>query len=206
MRELIIFDLDGVLLSASWKGLFETYKIIIGREGKDYRNFFRNLEEFKKWWSPDWRSNIQKVAVSNEDNCNEIFYEHYNKCVRVFGWVPSVLEKLSLKYRLAIFTNRHRSNAEQFLPPVAHYFSMVVGGEDVVKLKPAPEGILMILDRLGVQKENAIMIGDQPQDIMSGKSAGVKTGIVSWGLGDVTELSKTNPDYIFRSPRNLLLL
>ena len=40
------------------------------------------------------------------------------------------------------------------------------------------EGILEIVDVMGVKKENVIFIGDASTDMISGKKAGVKTGLI----------------------------
>lgn len=202
---LIILDLDGVLVEASWKGLFEGYKAIIKYGRKDHRDFFQDLEGFKKWWVPDWRKNSARLGMPISEELHRIFYGICRQYVRLFPWVPETIRKMAEKHLLAIFTNRHREeNAEQYIAPVKKYFSMIIGAEDVKKLKPHPEGIKLILGKTGFKKRNAVMIGDMPEDIMAGKSAGIKTGAVKWGLGDWDELMAYVPDYSFEEPEHLL--
>src|SRR3989344_723597 len=119
---LIIFDLDGVLVSASWRGLFAAYKEIIKVEKKDYRDFFKNLEEFKKWWTPDWRENNRKIGIEELDKSHCVFYGIYNSYIRLYPWAEDIARKLSERHQLAILTNRHRESAESYIAPVKKYF------------------------------------------------------------------------------------
>ena len=53
-------------------------------------------------------------------------------------------------------------------------FDLVVGGEDVVRSKPDPEMILTILDRLGIDGSEAVMVGDALTDVQMSINAGLK--------------------------------
>ena len=59
-------------------------------------------------------------------------------------------------------------------------FDVVIGLDDVTNTKPHPEPILLALEKLGVEKEEALMIGDNYHDIEGGKNAGVRTAGVAW--------------------------
>jgi HAD superfamily hydrolase (TIGR01509 family) len=54
---------------------------------------------------------------------------------------------------------------------------LIVGGEDVVRPKPDPEMIHIILNRLGIDRSQVVMIGDAITDIQMGISAGVKASV-----------------------------
>jgi len=203
---LIIFDFDGVLLKASWKGLFEAYKTIIEAGGKHYKEYFDSFSEFKEWWNPDWRQNDRNLGLPMGKGYDKIFYDVYNKYAYLFHWTPAVIGELAKKHSLAIFTNRHRYNANKYLSPFKKHLRAVIGGEDIKNLKPNPEGIFLILQKTGIQKEDAVMIGDMPEDIMAGKAASVKTGVVKWGLGNWDKLLSLKPDYKFKNYKDLLRL
>ena len=209
---LIIFDFDGVIFEAKWQNLFKAYRAIIKEEGKNSKDFFKNLEEFKRWWTPDWHKNNKKIGIQSLNKSLEshaLFYKVYNSGLGLFSWVNSVMKTLYQNHRLAVLTNRHKADAEKYLNPVIKYFSLIVGCEDIKKLKPDPEGINFILWRSEIFKtrsalSNVLMIGDMPDDIMAGKAAGIKTGAVKWGLGDWNELLALNPDYAFEKYKDLL--
>ncbi len=207
MLMLIIFDFDGVLFEASWENLFNAYEILIRAAGKNPRNFYVNLEEFKKCWNPDWRENDKKIGIQPTDQrskLDELFYRVYNSGLALFPWVKAAIRYLHQKHRLAIFTNRHNANVEPYLKNVRQYFSVVAGCEDVRRLKPDPEGINFILRKTGMPKVFSLMIGDTVADINAGKNAGIQTGAVKWGLGDWNDLLAENPDYKFKNWNDLL--
>jgi phosphoglycolate phosphatase len=59
-------------------------------------------------------------------------------------------------------------------------FGVIVGGNDVDALKPAPDGLLLGLRRLGVSPDEAIYVGDHSVDAQAAGSAGVPfVGVLS---------------------------
>ncbi|MBS1239003.1 MAG: haloacid dehalogenase-like hydrolase, partial [Deltaproteobacteria bacterium] len=60
---------------------------------------------------------------------------------------------------------------------VTNALDLVVGGEEVSRSKPDPEMIRIILDRLGVDRSQAVMVGDALNDIQMGANAGLKASI-----------------------------
>lgn len=202
---LLIFDCDGVLTNASWLGVFEAYKILIEAEGKDWQDFFGNFDEFKKWWNSDWRKNEAKIGVSYIENAHRIFYEIAGRQIFLLPWTDYLLKKLSKKHKLAVLTNRHLRSANEQLSLVSHYFEIIVGAENLVKLKPDPEGIFLILNHVGEKPENVVMIGDMPEDLESARRAGVKKcAAVVWkyGLGREENFSNMDspPDFFLHTP------
>jgi phosphoglycolate phosphatase len=71
---------------------------------------------------------------------------------------------------------------------------LIVGGEDVVRPKPDPEMIHMILNRLGIDRSQAVMIGDAITDVRMGISAGVKASVgVLTGFATADQLQTLTP-------------
>ena len=63
-----------------------------------------------------------------------------------------------------------------------HYFDVVVTSEDSGFKKPHAKSFLMALDRLGVQRSEALMIGDWPErDMVGAKGVGLKTVFARYG-------------------------
>ncbi|OFV90448.1 MAG: hypothetical protein A3H28_10095 [Acidobacteria bacterium RIFCSPLOWO2_02_FULL_61_28] len=90
-------------------------------------------------------------------------------------WLPreGLLERLSQRFRLALFTGRERWEAEftlsKFAPGVR--FDPIVGMEDVQFEKPHPEGLLKIVGQ--VKPEEVYYIGDVMDDCRAARAAGV---------------------------------
>jgi pyrophosphatase PpaX len=56
---------------------------------------------------------------------------------------------------------------------LAGLFDVVISGDDVERTKPDPEGINKALATLGVEKDDAVMIGDTEHDMHAAKNAGI---------------------------------
>ena len=90
---------------------------------------------------------------------------------------------------------------------LAGLFPVVIGVDDVQETKPHPEGILMALERIGVQPENALMIGDTVTDIQAAKAAGCWSCLATWGVPDgASRAERSNPDMVVDTPGDLLKL
>ncbi|MBU1179141.1 HAD family hydrolase [Patescibacteria group bacterium] len=199
-KKLIIFDFDGVLVTVSWKGLFEANKQVLFHAGKDWRDFFPDLESFKLY-STDWQENRKKWGIENSEFLNKIFnnvYAPYSVCI---SGVEEILKKLSKKCQLAILTNGHRSRILMLGKNVLGLFKIIVAAKDVKKLKPDPEGINLILVETGFQKDQAVIVGDHPTDIKAGRAAGIKTAAVVWehGLSERKDFLDCSPDFFLES-------
>jgi len=73
-------------------------------------------------------------------------------------------------------------------------FDLIVGGEEVAGGKPDPEMIHMILDRLGIDRSQAVMVGNAISDVQMGISAGVKACIgVLTGFATAEEFRTFTP-------------
>lgn len=204
---IIIFDCDGVLRSASWGGLYKAYIKIAEATGKKHTDYFDSIESFKLWWDPDWHRNNEKLGMPAclIEETNTIFHEIYDSHIYLFDWVPEILCELYRKHLLALLTASAEHSVRKFLNGANKYFEYVIGCEHVKKLKPDPEGIRLIMRKFpDVSEDEFILIGDMPVDIQAGKSAGIKTGAVSWGFGKKEELLSLNPNMFFDTPEDLL--
>jgi len=60
---------------------------------------------------------------------------------------------------------------------IRKYLDLVVGCDMVKKEKPDPEMLLTTLEKLGILKNNAIMVGDTKKDTEAAKNADIKSVI-----------------------------
>ena len=190
MKEpLLVFDMDGVLVDVT-----ESYRETIARTVARFTGVEitrAQIQDYKNrgGFNDDWELThhiIREVGVDAP-------FEGVRECFqRVFlgnggdglilreRWVarPGALEKLSERFRFAIFTGRPREEADITLNRFAGglVFDPVVGMYDVEKRKPHPEGLLRILndnrDSSG-QACRAFYIGDSVDDARCAREAGV---------------------------------
>lgn len=77
---------------------------------------------------------------------------------------------------------------------------------DTKRHKPQPEPILLALEKLGVNKDFAISIGDHEKDILASKRAGVFSIGACWGCENQEPLLESKPDYICNNVEELVKL
>lgn len=106
---------------------------------------------------------------------------------------------VSSKHSTALLRNLKQLEIHQF-------FKDVSGSDQVVNFKPAPDGILNIIEKYSLDKEDTIMIGDAIFDIQMGKAAGINTCGVTWGAHNVDVLKNENPSYLINNVSELLEL
>ena len=85
--------------------------------------------------------------------------------------------------RLGLVSAKRRRTVELAFAqvPLGHLFEVVVGGDETERQKPAPEPLLLALERLGAKPAEAAYVGDSPYDMESARAAGVYAVGVSWG-------------------------
>jgi phosphoglycolate phosphatase len=90
-------------------------------------------------------------------------------------------------HRMAVCTNKLHRPTMKILEGLgmARYFSAVAGGDSYPVRKPDPGHLLGVLEELGVAREDAIMIGDSPNDIGCALAAGVRSIAVTYGYSKV---------------------
>jgi HAD superfamily hydrolase (TIGR01509 family) len=207
---LIIFDCDGVLRSVCWKALYEAYLVTVAYLGKDPADFFKNSGEFRKWYDSDWHKNLDRIGVPYKDKIpliNKMFHDIYDPAIQTFPWVTEILGELSSTHTIAVLSASASVSVRKSLKDSERYINIIVGCDQVKKIKPHPEGINYIIDKLGAKVSQTLMVGDMDADILAGKNAGVLTGAVSWGLtGSEKEMLEHNPDFIFSRPEDLLFI
>ncbi|MGH3694446.1 MAG: HAD family hydrolase [Pseudonocardiaceae bacterium] len=101
---------------------------------------------------------------------------------------------------LGIITAQARRRLPFLLPPVAaDLVDVVVAHEDAAP-KPAPDGVLCALARLGVSAARGLFIGDTANDIAAGRSAGVRVVGAGWGFVGPDTLRRAGADVVLTEP------
>ncbi|HEO64915.1 MAG TPA: HAD family hydrolase [Spirochaetes bacterium] len=134
-----------------------------------------------------------------------LFMTHYGKHLLVetkcYPGVHKLLGELS-DFNKVVITNKPKILSIDILKglDILSHFTLVIGGDDVLKKKPDPEGVYKALEWMKLPPEEVIMVGDNYTDIESGHSAGVATCFCSYGMG---ELKSIEPQYRIDSFRGL---
>jgi pyrophosphatase PpaX len=107
--------------------------------------------------------------------------------------------------KIGLVSAKRRSTVELAFAAteIGHLFDVVVGGDEAPRQKPAPDTLLLALERLGERPEAAVYVGDSPYDMAAAKSGGLYAIGVTWGgVHDRTRLAEA--DEIVDTPKELL--
>lgn len=118
---------------------------------------------------------------------------------RLYPGVAETLEYFS-SVPMAIITNKTLSFSEPLLEALSirRYFRMIIGADNGLPLKPAPDSVLAIMREIGAPKEQTIIVGDGTTDMEAGRAAGIKTCAALYGFRPEKALKALRPDYMIR--------
>jgi phosphoglycolate phosphatase len=114
--------------------------------------------------------------------------------------LPGAAETLAAAHgsgrRVGICSNKPGAFTRDLLQylRVSEYVDLVLGPEDVAQPKPAPDMLLVALERLHVPAAQALYVGDMGVDIQTARAAGVRVWVVATGSDSRPALEQAGPD------------
>ncbi|MEZ5363036.1 MAG: HAD-IA family hydrolase [Bryobacterales bacterium] len=104
---------------------------------------------------------------------------------------PAVRELRDRGLKLGIVSTKYRSRIAATLERngLDGIFEVIVGGEDVALHKPAPEGLLTAMERLGVEPSRTLYVGDAAADAAAAQNAGTPFVAVLSGVTPEAEFA-----------------
>lgn len=179
INPVLIFDIDGVLVDVS-----KSYRVAIKKTVEHFTGKEVSLEEVQALkniggYNNDWDASEALIKLkggnTGKQEIIDKFQESYGKLMDNEPWLmdKKILESLSKRYKMAVFTGRIRKEAEYVLEKnnVKQYFDNIIAMEDVARKKPNPEGILKIIN--DVKDKNAFYFGDMIDDMRAAVSANI---------------------------------
>lgn len=80
---------------------------------------------------------------------------------------------------------------------------IVVGYHAVSRRKPDPEGLLLAMQRARASADRTFHVGDQAEDTLAARAAGVTALGSLWGIRDRADLTASAPDALFTAVADL---
>jgi 2-phosphoglycolate phosphatase len=206
---LIIYDLDGVLVDSSdaiclsFNAALEdageatcSDEKIRGMIGVPLDEMYRRVLPRERWG----------LVEGCFKRYREVFMDVSLEHVRILDGVEATLIHFEEEgFQQCLATNKSAPEAEKILAHLGidEYFDLMVGYDDVSSPKPSPEMILLALDAMGVEPDEAVLVEDSPTGLAAGKGAGVSTVAVTTGFHDTGSLADSKPDYIIDEIKGL---
>ena len=190
----IIFDFD-YTLGDSTEGIVTCVNTALRRLGYD----LADREEIRKTIGLDLQQTYLVLTKDANQEQAEKFSRYFReKADQIMtentSLFPGVLELLQ-KWRrqgmcLAIVTTKYHYRIEAILEKyqASGLFDIIIGGEDVKRPKPDPQGVLQVLGDWQLPKGKALYVGDSLVDARTAQAAGVDFAGVTTGTTSRTEL------------------
>lgn len=101
-------------------------------------------------------------------------------------------------YRVGVFTGAGRRFGSSRLSRLGlgDLVEAFVAGDDVPTRKPAPDGLVLLCERLGVPPAATAYVGDSPLDVQCAHAAGAKAVGVSWGVNPREVMAAARPHHL----------
>lgn len=84
------------------------------------------------------------------------------------------------------------------------FFDVALSRNDVLNLKPHPDGLNLAIQKLGISKENSIFLGDSLDDVNAARNAGIRIMIITDGENVKEDILAAKPDQVIQSYDELL--
>ncbi|WP_432738706.1 HAD family hydrolase [Maridesulfovibrio sp. FT414] len=201
--EAIVFDFDGTLAELTID--FDEMKKRLRALGSAFLDPMPSREDLPALEWVDFMAD----CLSREDpdlgkefhtRCRFLIISMEVEAARNGTLFPFTCEMLSSLrssgIRTGIITRNTASAVRQMVPEIDRLTGCFLSREDVHNVKPHPEHLFKALEIIGVAPENALMVGDHPMDIETGKRAGAMTAGVATGRIPIEGLAEAGPDFL----------
>lgn len=203
----VIFDLDGTVadtLPLTIKSLKEASFAASGVE--------RTGQEILDEFGPIDTDIARKLAGKGreyeaEELYVKVFSRDFDNSVKpVPGMNELLLELKKRGIRIGLFTGRSKRVTEIVIKRlgIGMFFDAIVAGDDTARPKPDPEGILLALEKLGVNPPESMYAGDFDVDIKAGKAAGTISALIAWASDEFRASGCEKPDVRFDKPQEFI--
>lgn len=195
----ILFDLDGTLVDtrraveACYRAVFTArLGMPFPPENLDGEIFAMRPREVFGQIAPD---RIEELYAAYQDA-----YGEASKLVQTFEGAGNLIRALARAGRKpSLVTNKGlaRTNTDLGVSGIdPGLFAAVVTAEDTEERKPLPAPILLGLERAGAAADEAVYVGDGPQDIQAARAAGMDCVALAYGFYDRPTLMAHDPAVI----------
>jgi phosphoglycolate phosphatase len=210
----VAFDLDGTLVDSA-PGLASAIDMALQHQGlavagkERVSTWIGNgadvlVERALRWVGRE--PDAQAVA-----HTRELFDHYYAKTVeqgsQLFPQVKATLEQLAASsLPMGLITNKPTPFVLPLLMSlgIADYFSIIIGGDDVVAKKPHPAPLYLLLAKLGLHAREMLFVGDSRNDIMAAQSAGCPCVGLTYGYNYGEAIATSYPDCVLEHFADLL--
>lgn len=211
MSKLLIFDLDGTLLNTSYD-LCDVMNDFLTKHGYKVITY----DETLKFVGYGARKFLEfSLKGQGQDNFDSLYTEfaemlsiYGNPKTEMYDGLKEVLKELKKRgYKFAVMSNKPQKALDEVCRQKLNgiKFEYVLGERDGIKIKPDKTALLNMLQELGVNREDAILIGDSEVDYQTAKNCKIDFINVLWGYRTKKQLKSNGSNCFADTPKELLL-
>lgn len=210
MAAAFLFDVDGTLIDSvdlhakAWQetlahfGFDIPYERVRGQIGK-------GGDQLLPVFVPE--NQLERLEEKIQKYRSDLFKREYLSQVRPFPRVRDLFLRIKrdgFLIALASSANADELGSYKTLANVGDLVDAETAGSDVDCSKPCPDVFEVAIDRVNVEPDNALVIGDTPYDAIAARRAGLRTvGVLCGGFPE-TDLREAGCIRIYRDPADLL--
>ena len=189
MVKAVIFDIDGTLVNTLADLAYAMNEMLrhFGypeRSEEEIETFIGNGQRmFVKRSLPEYARDEENI-----DLCTKYYAEKYSENVVRFSvaydGIPETLERLKeAGIKIAVLSNKSDIHVQKIISELFgnDFFDLVLGAGRFA-IKPDPEAVLYMAEKLGVDPSESAFVGDSDVDIKTAHNAGMTALWVSWGF------------------------
>ena len=184
----VLFDMDGTLLD-TLEDLCDSTNHALAQMGYP----LRGIEEIRRFIGNGAEKQIRRAVPegTSEEKIMETlaafrayYQDHCQIKTKVYDGLLDVLSELKEKgVKMAVVSNKPDAAVKKLS---REYFGdrldYAIGPSDGVRCKPYPDMAEEALKALGVEKKDAVFVGDSEVDVQTGLNAGLDVIAVGWGF------------------------
>lgn len=216
--DLVIFDLDGTLVEFRYRFAEAKQSVLcllaslgislpLDVAQKPTQDIFDEIAvQVKKSGSPNL--NLDHV-MAQVNEVIDLYEMEAATSTTLFEDTKHVLEVLKNDgLKTALVTNNGRKATDFMLNrfDIKRFFDIILTRNDGLRLKPYPDGILWVLDKVNASPTRTLFVGDSSIDIKAGRAAGVFVAALKSTFIKSLSDFEIKPDYLLDRLSDILFL
>jgi phosphoglycolate phosphatase len=208
----VLFDLDGTLLD-TLDDLADSMNRVLARmkfpvhPTNAYKYFVGDgMDELARRVLPETARDSSTIQNCIAD-MKQDYGAHWADNSKPYDGIPEMLDALREQgMRLVVLSNKPdnftRATVEHFFPE--NMFELVAGARPEIKKKPDPAGAIIIADKIGLNPQQFLYLGDTATDMKTAVQAGMFPLGALWGFRTAEELQDSGAESLLKTPDEIL--
>ena len=212
MREYktYVFDLDGTLLNT-----INDLAASVNFALKEYGMPQHTVDEVRNFVGNGVKKLMERAVPDGLDNplfedayatFKKHYLEHGLDTTKPYPGIVDLLRELKKRGKnIAVVSNKfYDATGELVRHFFGEYVKVAIGERENIRKKPAPDTVLEAFRLLGVDKEEAVYIGDSDVDVNTAKNVVIPCISVLWGFRDKEFLIENGATTFVETPQEIL--